>query len=316
MEISVIIPIYNTEKYLKQCVDSVLNQTFRDTEIILVDDGSTDNSPEMCDRYAENDKRIKVIHKENGGLSSARNAGLDIATGDYIAFIDSDDFYMDLTDLEAIHNKMVNSGLDILIIGLKKYFQQDNVYREKQMQCVSEQCIDKIHELMKKHIFVACACDKIYSRKFIESNGLRFVPGQKSEDIEWCIKLLLAEPNIDVLPKCIYVYRKQNETSITANIKRKNFEDIYNMISKYIDSKNIYIKHFLAVQYVQLLAITNLVESNLIKDILNELKKYYYLLDYNWYPYVSKIRKLKILGFRVIRKMLGIKIYGLKGCKR
>ena len=118
------------------------------------------------------------------------------------------------------------------------------------------------------------------------------------------------------MPQSIYVYRKQNESSITANIKRKNIEDIYNTINKYIEEDNLYIRHFLALQYVQLLTITNLIETKRIKDILILLKKYYYLLNYNWYPYVKKTCKLKLLGFNVIRKIIGIKVYGLKGRKK
>ena len=90
--ISVIVPIYKVEKYLDECIESIVNKTYRNLEIILVDDGSPDKCPEMCDQWAKKDERIRVIHKENGGLSSARNAGLDVATGDYVGFVDSDDF--------------------------------------------------------------------------------------------------------------------------------------------------------------------------------------------------------------------------------
>ena len=90
--ISVIVPIYNVEKYLRRCVDSILNQTYKNLEVVLVDDGSPDACPAICDEYAQKDKRIKVVHKQNGGVSSARNTGLDFATGDYIAFVDRDDY--------------------------------------------------------------------------------------------------------------------------------------------------------------------------------------------------------------------------------
>lgn len=93
--ISVIVPIYNVEKYLARCVDSIVNQTYKDFELILVDDGSPDNSGKICDEYAKKDSRIKVVHKKNGGLSDARNAGMAVATGEYISFIDSDDYVSD-----------------------------------------------------------------------------------------------------------------------------------------------------------------------------------------------------------------------------
>ena len=108
MKLSVVIPVYNVEKYLDKCVESIVNQTFKDLEIILVDDGSTDESGKMCDEWTEKDTRIKAIHKINGGLSSARNAGIKQAKGEYISFIDSDDFVeldMYATMIEAFDRK-------------------------------------------------------------------------------------------------------------------------------------------------------------------------------------------------------------------
>lgn len=112
-KISVIIPVYNVEKYLNQCVESVLSQTYTNLEVILIDDGSPDNCPDICDRYSEKDNRVIVIHKENGGLSSARNAGLDIATGDIISFIDSDD-WVELDMFERMVNLKIQTGSDIV----------------------------------------------------------------------------------------------------------------------------------------------------------------------------------------------------------
>lgn len=121
-KISVIIPVYNTEKYLKRCLDSIINQTFKNLEIIIVDDGSTDSSPQICDNYAESDDRIRVIHKTNGGLSSARNAGIDIATGIYISFIDSDD-YIDIKYFEILYSNIISSRRNCVgKIKRKKFF--------------------------------------------------------------------------------------------------------------------------------------------------------------------------------------------------
>lgn len=112
--ISIIVPVYKVEKYLDKCVESIVEQTYKNLEIILVDDGSPDNCPAMCDEWAKKDSRIKVIHKKNGGLSSARNAGLDGCTGDYIYFLDSDDYIAD-NCIEMLFNAIVSDGSDMCI---------------------------------------------------------------------------------------------------------------------------------------------------------------------------------------------------------
>ena len=116
-KISIIVPVYNVEKYLRKCVDSILNQTFKDFELILVDDGSIDTSGKICDEYNLKDNRIKVIHKENGGLSSARNAGLDIAQGEYIGFVDSDD-WIELDMYEELYKICKENDTDVGIVGI------------------------------------------------------------------------------------------------------------------------------------------------------------------------------------------------------
>ena len=118
-KLSVIIPIYNVEKYLDRCIKSICNQTYENLEIILVDDGSTDGSPEMCDQYVEKDKRIKVIHKQNGGLSDARNVGLEYATGQYIFFCDSDD-YVERDLISECMESISKDSIDILIFAISK----------------------------------------------------------------------------------------------------------------------------------------------------------------------------------------------------
>lgn len=117
--ISVIVPVYNVEKYLDRCVESIVNQTYTNLEIILVDDGSPDNSPQMCDEWAKKDNRIKVIHKENGGVSSARNKGLDVSTGEYIAFVDSDD-YLDLDMYELLISNSVKNAAEISTCAISR----------------------------------------------------------------------------------------------------------------------------------------------------------------------------------------------------
>ena len=115
--VSIIVPVYNVERYLSFCMESLLSQTYDNIEIILVDDGATDSSPDLCDRYAAEDKRVLVVHKPNGGLSSARNAGLDVAKGAYIAFVDSDD-YVDPRFIEVLHNAIASSDADMSVCAI------------------------------------------------------------------------------------------------------------------------------------------------------------------------------------------------------
>ena len=127
--ISVIVPIYNVEKYLQKCVDSIINQTYKNLEIILVDDGSPDNCPKMCDDYAEKDSRIKVVHKENGGLSDARNVGMEVATGEYVSFIDSDD-YISLDFYETLLETIVDNDSDVVECGVVKFYENEKFIKK------------------------------------------------------------------------------------------------------------------------------------------------------------------------------------------
>lgn len=194
--ISVIIPIYNVEKYLDRCIESVVNQTHKNLEIILVDDGSPDNCPQICDAWAKKDNRVKVIHKENGGLSSARNAGLDMATGDYIGFIDSDDYisldtYKTLLKIIVEQNVMV-SGVNAIcfnegekpseIKGTKELHKTDYFTFVKGL-------------LTRKTI--SSVCSKLFDRKLCEN--ARFKEGRTNEDSLFLFYLFLEH-------KCDFVY--------------------------------------------------------------------------------------------------------------
>ena len=118
--ISIIVPVYNVEKYVAECIESIIKQTYQNLEILLIDDGSTDNSGKICDKYAEKDKRIKIIHKENGGVSSARNLGLDLAQGEYIAFIDSDDFVSNKY-IESLYSAIEHKDAEIVLSKYSNY---------------------------------------------------------------------------------------------------------------------------------------------------------------------------------------------------
>lgn len=311
MRFSIIIPCYKVERYLHQCVDSVLAQTFEDYEVILVDDGSLDNTSSICDEYCKTSDNVVVIHKPNGGLSDARNAGLDIAQGEYVMFLDSDDWWDDTDALSKIDTCINASGADVIIFGMKKYFTQEEYYGDARVPRICDNDISVIsktrliQKYMQSNIFIASACDKVIRRVLIEKDKQRFVKHQLSEDIEWCCKLLQKDPLINILEDAFYVYRQQVSTSITSNIGVKNINCILEIINRYVQGDApIPILHYMANQYV--LLITNFMrlgdkEQRLLDD---EVRKLWWLMNYNWYPYVHLVSKVKFLGYDIVKNLL------------
>lgn len=286
MKFSIIIPCYKVEQYLHQCVDSVLAQTYEDYEVILVDDGSPDNSPAICDEYGKKTDKVKVIHKPNGGLSDARNAGLDVARGEFVLFLDSDDWWDDKEALHKIDTCIKKTGADIIIFGMKKYFSLEKSYGD---------------------VRIPKKCDKVVRRTLIEKDNQRFVKRQLSEDIEWCCKLLLKDSQIDVLEEAFYVYRQQVSTSITANVGTKNINSILDVINRYA-KKNAPepLLHYIANQYVLLITSFMRLSKEDQKPLEAEVKEFWWLINYNWYPYTRMVSKVKFLGYNITKKLLRI----------
>ncbi|WP_366161292.1 glycosyltransferase [Bacillus infantis] len=181
-KISIIIPIYNVEKYINKCIDSIINQSYTNLEIILVNDGSPDRSPQICEEYAKKDKRIKVIHKENGGLSDARNAGLLIATGDYIIFIDSDD-YVEFDMVERAVNIAVKQEVDAVIWGYyADYLDRNDVITKTVTRIPVSGIFDRnnkenIHVSIEQIGLLGYAWNKMYKLDFIRMNNYKFTKG-------------------------------------------------------------------------------------------------------------------------------------------
>lgn len=178
--ISIIVPIYNVEKYLNKCIDSIINQEYKNLEIILVDDGSPDNCGRICDEYKGKDSRIKVIHKKNGGLSSARNAGLDIATGDYIGFVDSDD-YIEPSMYSKLLQAMTEEKCPLAICGTTYVFEDGKRIEKTPAGNVLVMNFEEaLTEMNQYRYFDMGAWSKLYSAKLF--TGIRFPVGRLSED--------------------------------------------------------------------------------------------------------------------------------------
>ena len=211
--ISVIVPIYNVENYLDKCIESIVNQTYKNLEIILVDDGSPDNSPKICDNWALKDSRIKVIHKKNGGLSSARNAGIENASGKYLTFIDSDD-YFDLHVISVMLENLAKYNVDISSISFKRVnnYEAPIINNENYDNLIlsSEKLAINICQRKKTSV-----CGKLFKKEIFNDN--KFLEGVLNEDFLFLSKLCLTTPFTICESSYLgyfYVYR---ESSITHN---------------------------------------------------------------------------------------------------
>ena len=232
-KISVIVPIYKVENYLKGCVDSIVSQTYKHLEIILVDDGSPDNCPLICDELAKTDPRIKVVHKENGGLSDARNAGMDISTGDYIGFVDSDD-YIDEDMYGILVNALEENDADIACCRYTKVWDDGNT------EAIGNDGKTHIYEGvdgLKAYLYAKTvdpfACAKLYKSELIGnksyvSRKVRFVKDIIGEDNPFNIGILKDTDKLVVVGKSKYNYRQAREGAITNSaVSRKKVDSVF-----------------------------------------------------------------------------------------
>ena len=224
-EISIIVPVYNVEKYLENCIESILNQTFKDFELILVDDGSTDNSGKICDIYEKKDSRIKVIHKNNGGLSSARNTGLDIACGKYVGFIDSDDSIHPRM-YEMLYDLIKKYESDISCCNYKKIYDifKDEYENVNSLEVIEMSNIEAIKNLYDKEIGVklVIACNKLYRKNLFDN--IRYKVGRLHEDEFMAHRILYNSKKITYVDNELYYYL-QREGSIMSQISYKRKVD-------------------------------------------------------------------------------------------
>lgn len=228
--ISVIVPIYNVEPYLRKCLDSIVNQTYRDLEIILVDDGSPDSCGAICDAYAAQDHRIKVIHKSNGGVASARNAGLDAATGEWIGWVDPDD-WIEPDMFSYLLENVQRYAADIAVCSRYEHTQGKSVFYGWKAPCVldQEQAMEAL--LITNDPLQNFSWDKLWRRELW--NGIRFPGVTIFEDIRVVYQIFERVEQIVCLPEAKYHYLKR-EGSISAELNLKNGLDFYlTMLSRY-----------------------------------------------------------------------------------
>lgn len=219
--ISVIVPIYNVEPYLARCINSIVNQTFRDLEIILVNDGSTDNSLSICREYEKEDERIVVIDQRNKGLSGARNTGIDKSTGDYIFFVDSDD-WIHPRSLEILMENLLGSQAQ-MAVGSTFKPQEYLIQNNESFSCVVRNMQDAIIYMLTK---TGCsACGRLYEKKIFSS--LRFPEGRTNEDYAIVVKALEQCTKVCFNSSYLYYYFVRPNSICTSSFSKKNFDSYY-----------------------------------------------------------------------------------------
>lgn len=316
--LSVIVPVYNVEKYLRQCIDSVIQQHIEDMELILVDDGSIDSSPQICDDYANKYNSIKVIHKTNGGASSARNLGLKEAKGEYIIFLDSDDWWNPSVNVESILKTMQdNVDIDMVLFSSYDYIAGVGYFQRNEHQNFKKVDVSSVKDFYKSLLdngnMEVAACTKILKREFLIENELFFKLNLLSEDNEWIIRLLRVLSEVKTINVPLYIYRAGRSDSITNTIKKKNITDLLSIVKGSID---YYADHdnqikeqelcFASYLWFCALGLANRLNKNELKEVKPLFKETSSVCSYS----NSKKTKLcntvyRIFGFDATIKILG-----------
>lgn len=215
-KVSVIIPVYNVEQYLDECVSKTIHQTYQNIEVVLVDDGSSDSSSDLCNKWEQRDPRIHTIHKRNGGLSSARNVGINSATGDYIIFLDSDDYFRMPTVIEALINRVTLSNADVLCFN---YCKVNNNHEESAAYFRNQNNMPLFHNshlsfkyISNHNLWIACAWNKLIKRELFDDDSLYFIEKITSEDIDWSARLATKSVIFDFINDCCICYRQRPES--------------------------------------------------------------------------------------------------------
>jgi glycosyltransferase involved in cell wall biosynthesis len=267
--ISIIVPVYNVALYLRTCVDSIVRQLADCVEVLLVDDGSTDESSEICDAYAERFENIKVIHKENGGLSDARNAGIRASSGKWLLFIDGDDCIEEHSLSVILDIAKEDRHEDLVFLQISKVFSDghkedigENMEREKLKGASKENALDYLTSLPK---FPGSACAKLIRRAVLIQNEHCFEKGLLSEDIDFMMGLMLYCSRFDYCPQEYYRYRQNRIGSITYKANMENLHSLLGIVKKWVklaqsDHKEYskYIYAFMAYEYAVLLGVFGL----------------------------------------------------------
>lgn len=310
---SIIIPVYNVEKHLAKGVDSILNQTFSNFELLLINDGSNDSSGSICDYYSTLDDRVKVIHKKNGGASDARNIGVLNAKGDYVFFVDGDDYWDDIDALKKCFKHLSSTkGIDLLLFYWKHLNLKTNkktIYKPKYNESLNVNYSKKevVEMLFVNNAFPSSAILTVTRRDFIIDNKLFFVKGIKAEDIDWVMQVIINAKNINVLNLNFYVVLLNRVGSVTYSSDVKSIESILYILDKWVPSfintkkefSSFFLTH-LAFHFSTCFITFPVLSISEKRKVLPKLKGYMFLLNF------GKTRKIRLVKFMI--QLFGVNV--------
>lgn len=297
--ISVIVPVYNVEKYLERCVKTIAAQTYKDLEILLIDDGSTDKSGEMCDDFQQTDSRIKAFHKQNGGLSDARNYGIEHSAGEFISFVDSDD-YIDEKMLETLHRLITENDADLAVCSAMDVFEGKEVTQVKE---IKEFNLNKVesYKYMLRGDGIPSACNKLYKRQTV--GNVRFPVGKLYEDGFFTPQILKKVEKTAVTSKPMYYYFRRAD-SITTKPFRKGDLDVIEAYDKCVKQvKELCPEALPYAEFRYRNAYFNVLDKMLMRDDCKEIPEYKQVVKY-LKKHTAQI--VKDPGFGKMRKIAAV----------
>lgn len=324
MIFSIVVPVFNVEDYLDECIRSLLDQSFDDYEVILIDDGSPDTCSAICDHYADANDRIRVIHQDNRGVSAARNAGIHAARGDYILLLDSDDFWVERDMLAELAELLQKTGADVILFRVKAWNEKDDTFRIKN-DPFDYGVLDRfdhcatLHYVFSQRQFPVGVYSVCVQRSLLAERRIDFVEGVKSEDYDWLLRVLLESRRIYATDRVYYTYRMCRPTSVTHHIDLKHLQDLLTTVSKWAQAPGVTnktvrkdVRNYAAYLYSTALVVSGGFRKEERKQAAALLKQYRAALDGAAWNELKLIRlSASVLGLRVTASVLQ-RLYRLK----